>query len=235
VKSTTVSRGVRISGSNAGYTVFRGSVKGTGYPLHSPVSPSLPLPCVTACHHISTGLLTVVESIPWLGLLRHTLANGALVYWSQGGGYRAEGCKTLGSDCSVVKDPLGEPGRTPFYVDLPSAGGSVNGDLMLFLSVCRRASFGGLRQTYMNELMNEWMNRIPSPDKWLWWRSIPVRGDPVREHGGGSLSGELWEKDNKRYIKRDVKMLCKRLSLSLGAPIGNLEEIRFPGFFEKKG
>jgi len=26
--------------------MFRGSVKGTGYPLHSPVSPSLPLPCV---------------------------------------------------------------------------------------------------------------------------------------------------------------------------------------------
>jgi len=33
---------VRISGSNAGYTMFRGSVKNTGYPLHSPVSPSLP-------------------------------------------------------------------------------------------------------------------------------------------------------------------------------------------------
>jgi hypothetical protein len=45
-----------MSGSNAGYTVFRGSVKSTGYPLHSPVSPSLPLPCVTVCHHISTGL-----------------------------------------------------------------------------------------------------------------------------------------------------------------------------------
>jgi hypothetical protein len=28
-----------ISGSNATYTVFRGSVKGTGYPLHWPVSP----------------------------------------------------------------------------------------------------------------------------------------------------------------------------------------------------
>ena len=42
-QSTTVSRGVRISGSNAGYTMFRGSVKSTGYPLHSPVSPSLPL------------------------------------------------------------------------------------------------------------------------------------------------------------------------------------------------
>ena len=56
VQSTTGSRGVRISGSNAGYTMFRGSVKGTGYPLHSPVSPSLLLPCVTVCHHISTGL-----------------------------------------------------------------------------------------------------------------------------------------------------------------------------------
>jgi len=28
-------------------------VKNTGYPLHSPVSPSLPLPSVTVCHHIS--------------------------------------------------------------------------------------------------------------------------------------------------------------------------------------
>jgi len=56
VQSTTGSRGVRISGSNAGYTVFRGSVKGTGYPLHSPVSLSLLLPCVTVCHHISTGV-----------------------------------------------------------------------------------------------------------------------------------------------------------------------------------
>ena len=55
VQSTTCSRGVRISGSNAGYTMFTGSVKGTDYPLHSAVSPSLPLPHVTVCHHISTG------------------------------------------------------------------------------------------------------------------------------------------------------------------------------------
>ena len=47
---------MRISGSNAGYTMFRGSVKGTGYPLHSPVSPSLAVPCVTVCNHISTGV-----------------------------------------------------------------------------------------------------------------------------------------------------------------------------------
>jgi len=60
VHSTTGNWGVHISGSNAGYTMFRGSVKGTGYPLHSPVSPSLPLPCVNVCHHISTGLYQYV-------------------------------------------------------------------------------------------------------------------------------------------------------------------------------
>ena len=55
-ESTTGSRDVCISSSNAGYSMFRGSVRSTGYPLHSPVSPSLLLPCVTVCHHISTGL-----------------------------------------------------------------------------------------------------------------------------------------------------------------------------------
>jgi len=56
VQSPAGSRGVRISGSNAGCIMFRGSVKSTGYPLNSPVSPSLPLPCVTVCHQVSTAL-----------------------------------------------------------------------------------------------------------------------------------------------------------------------------------
>jgi len=60
VQSATGSRGVRISGSNAGYTKFRGSVNGTGYQLHSPVFPSPPLPCVTVSHHISTGLYSYI-------------------------------------------------------------------------------------------------------------------------------------------------------------------------------
>ena len=76
VQSTTGSRGVRISGSNAGYTMFRGSVKDTGYPLHSQVSPSLPLLCVTACHHISTG-----------------------VYFPEG--LTTVGCQTVNSCCSL--------------------------------------------------------------------------------------------------------------------------------------
>ena len=40
--------------------------------------------------------VTVVEGIPWWGLLRHTLAIGAVVYPSQGGRYHAEGCVVLG-------------------------------------------------------------------------------------------------------------------------------------------
>jgi len=60
VQSTTSSRGLRI---NVGYTMFRGSVKGIGHPLHSPVSPSLPLPCVNVCHHISTGLYSVSQTL----------------------------------------------------------------------------------------------------------------------------------------------------------------------------
>jgi hypothetical protein len=42
VQSTTGSRDVRISRSNAGYTMFRESVNRTGYPLHSALTPSLP-------------------------------------------------------------------------------------------------------------------------------------------------------------------------------------------------
>jgi hypothetical protein len=68
IQLTTGSRGELISGSNAGYTMFRGSVKGTGYPLRSPVSPSLPHQCVTVCHHVSTGLYR-----PFLLLLTHAV------------------------------------------------------------------------------------------------------------------------------------------------------------------
>ena len=52
------------------------------------------------------------------------LDSAALVYQSQGGRYRAQGCMTLGSDSSIVNDPLGEPGRTPMYVGLLSTWSS---------------------------------------------------------------------------------------------------------------
>ena len=37
-----------------------------------------------------------------------------------------------GSDSSVINDPLGEPGRTPLYVGLPSMWASMDGDRMFF-------------------------------------------------------------------------------------------------------
>jgi hypothetical protein len=40
---------------------------------------------------------------------------------------------------------------------------------------------------------------------------------------------------SKRYIKTDVKMPCKQVSLSIGAPMGNIEGIRLPGLSERKG
>jgi hypothetical protein len=52
---------------------FRGSVKSTGYPLHLPVSPSLPLPCVAVCLQVSTGVYHNLEKYGnfnahiWLG------------------------------------------------------------------------------------------------------------------------------------------------------------------------
>jgi len=65
VQSTTGSRGVRISRSNAGYAMFRVSVKGTGYPFHWPLSSLLPFPCATVCHHISTGVYNRLRRRRW--------------------------------------------------------------------------------------------------------------------------------------------------------------------------
>jgi hypothetical protein len=61
--------------SNAGYTMFRGIVKVTVYPLHSPVSPSLPLPYVTVCHHISTGVNLIITSVVLMTLQHDRLKN----------------------------------------------------------------------------------------------------------------------------------------------------------------
>ena len=55
--------------------------------------------------------------------------------------------KYWGSDGSVINLPLGEPGRTPLYVGLPSAWGSVNGDRM-FSPVLWEASLIGDSNKY---------------------------------------------------------------------------------------
>ena len=47
-----------------------------------------------------------------------------------------------GSDSSDVKEPLGEPGRTPLYVGLLSAWGSVDADYMFSLHFVGGLIFG---------------------------------------------------------------------------------------------
>jgi len=59
VQSTTGRRAVHISLPGlycSSKPVFCSHVTLTGYQLHSPVSPSLLLPCVTVCHHISDAV-----------------------------------------------------------------------------------------------------------------------------------------------------------------------------------
>jgi hypothetical protein len=50
----------------------------------------------------------------------------------------------------------------------------------------------------------------------------------------GSFTGDP-ERYVKRYIRRDAKIPCKWVSLSIGTPLGNLEGIRLPGLLERKG
>ena len=56
VQSTTGSRGVRISGQRLYRPCSDVQSKTTGYPLHSHLSPSLPLPCITVCHQVPNTL-----------------------------------------------------------------------------------------------------------------------------------------------------------------------------------
>ena len=74
VQSTAGSRVVRISGSNAGYTMFRVSVKSTGYPRHSPFSPftSPPVRHRVPSHFNWTLRLIRRKQQQWGGLYFHT-------------------------------------------------------------------------------------------------------------------------------------------------------------------
>jgi len=56
VQSTTGSRGVRISGQRLYRPCSDIQCKAAGYPLHSHLSPSLPLPCVTVFHQVPNAL-----------------------------------------------------------------------------------------------------------------------------------------------------------------------------------
>ena len=53
-----------------------------------------------------------------------------------------------------------------------------------------------------------------------------------KDHGGRSLTGDS---EGKIDIARGVKMPFKRVSLSKGIPLGNMEGMGLTGFFQRKG
>ena len=79
-----------------------------------------------------------------------------------------------GRDCSVVNNPLVEPGRNPLYVGLLSTWGSMDCD-QIFSLICTLAPNWGLWH------INEWINHC------LWRWSFSLHRDPVGEHVGGLI------------------------------------------------
>jgi len=64
------------------------------------------------------------------------------------------------------------------------------------------------------------------------WASVSIGASLLGNMEGRSL---LRAFEIKRYIKRYVKMSCRPVSFSIGAPLGNLDGICLLGLFERKG
>jgi len=67
-------------------------------------------------------------------------------------------------------------------------------------------------------------------NKALEWAFVPIGAPLLGNMEGRSIVSAF---EIKRYIKRYVKMSCKWVSLSIGAPLRNLKGIRLPGHFER--
>jgi hypothetical protein len=62
---------------------------------------------------------------------------------------------------------------------------------------------------------------------------VCFHGGPVYGKHGGMLFLTAYE--IKIYTKIYVLMPCKQVSLTIGAPMANLERICWPGLLERKG
>ena len=79
------------------------------------------------------GGVTVVEGTPDEGCYDTRWLLGLWSTQAKVEGIVLKAAWHWGRDCSIVNDPLGEPGHTPLYVRLPSTWGSVDGDQMFSL------------------------------------------------------------------------------------------------------
>jgi len=80
----------------------------------------------------------------------------------------------------------------------------------------------------------------------LYWRTLRYakqgsdmrvyfhRGPTFGEHGWGFLSWGLLIRGIFIRSFRDMQMPCRRVSLSIGAPLGNLEGVRLLGLLREK-
>ena len=151
---------------------------------------------------VTCEVVTVVKGTPWWGLLWHMLANGVLVYPSQGEGTMLKAARHWGRDCSVINDTLGEPGCTPLYIGLHPCEAPWT-ETKCFPHFSWEGPLLGTL-TDINEGTNHWL--------WRW--SFSLHRDPVGEHGGGAhLPGTLTERCRRK--------LWRWVSLCRG-PLGNL-------------
>ena len=138
VQSTTGSRGVRISGSNAGYTMFRGSVK--WYWLLTPLSsfPFTSPPCVNVYHHISTGVYQSAHhrTSEDVYLLKHY----------------SESRKSPGVNSFNLQLPIGVESTTKLYW--------IEWDVKLIIDVNRRAIYVGVIEEQMIAEINPFSMKL---------------------------------------------------------------------------
>jgi len=104
----------------------------TKYEIQTPINPT-PRPYVRVTWMYTCKGVQVCTVYPVAGYYGTRWLTGlwsTQERWTIWGRYLAIVAWHWGSASSVVNDPLGEPGRTPFYVGLPSERVSVDGDYM---------------------------------------------------------------------------------------------------------
>ena len=170
VQSTTGSRGVRISGSNAGYTMFRGSVKGMAthsirqFPLHFPSRAS---PCAITFQLYSTHDRVYEDSIVivYMGVQNVSREVAACNFGVTQDFPADEESNNVRNVGTYIRNPFKKSSRIARNIpSKPRDGGVMIGlasvDWILFLS-CNQSHFlGGGQISYNYLIRRKWASAI---------------------------------------------------------------------------